>query len=160
MTHQDILDAFSYTCEGNLVWKINKSRAKVGAIFGFSRGSGYIQGEFMGKKLYAHRLIWMYHNGEMPTNEIDHINGVRSDNRIENLRNVTREINVANTHTTRSDNKLGVMGVCKHGDKYRARIKVGGKVCYRGGFSSAEEAHIEYIAMKRIFHRGFIEVAT
>jgi len=72
------------------------------------------------EKYYEHRVIWIYHNGEIPEGlEIDHINGKRNDNRIENLRLVTRAENNKNTGTKRGD-----IGVYFEARKWRAKITV------------------------------------
>ena len=62
-------------------------------------------------KYYAHRLAWFIYYGEWPKNQIDHINGVRTDNRIKNLRSVTVSENRKNAKL-RIDNKSGRVGVC------------------------------------------------
>jgi hypothetical protein len=62
---------------------------------GTSNGFGYLRITVLGKSYYAHRLAWFYMNGEWP-DQIDHINGIKSDNRIENLRNVTVQQNNQN----------------------------------------------------------------
>ena len=71
---------------------------------------GYLIIKIKGKQYKAHRLVYAYFNGRFPPDEIDHINRVRSDNRIENLRACTRQQNIANT-TKRPNPVTGVVGV-------------------------------------------------
>ena len=89
----------------------------------------------------AHRLVWLWHTAEWPADEIDHINGDRLDNRIENLRVVTCQENHKNKKLP-STNTSGVMGVCFHkqAQKWEAYIKVDGKKKYLGLFTDWFEA--------------------
>ena len=61
-------------------------------------GYMYVNTKF-GNKVLAHRLAWLLHHGEWPKGDIDHINRNRSDNRIENLRDVSRSANLLNHDT-------------------------------------------------------------
>lgn len=70
---------------------------------------GYLIGGLFGKRVFSHRVIWELVHGEEP-DQIDHINGVRTDNRLENLRNVTASTNLRNTKL-RNTNKSGIAGV-------------------------------------------------
>lgn len=76
----------------------------------------------------AHRLAWFISKGSLPDGEIDHINRDKSDNRIENLRDVTRSINLRN-FPLKKNNTSGVCGVHLHGqsNKWRASVSVNGK---------------------------------
>jgi hypothetical protein len=100
---------------------------------GCLRSDGYIQISLDGKLHRAHRLAWRLFHGEWPDGEIDHINGVRSDNRIENLRVTSRVENMRNQkrHNT---NTSGTAGVCWHkkAKKWVAMIKVNNKLLYLG----------------------------
>jgi len=101
---------------------------------------GYMGVGLLGKRMLVHRLVWLMFYGEMPEC-IDHINGIRSDQRIANLRNVSvaeNNRNRAGVHH-RPD---GVNGVywCHHHQKYRARLKVNGRDIHIGYFNSKEEA--------------------
>jgi hypothetical protein len=104
----------------------------------------------------AHRLAWLYVHGEFPRDVIDHINGLRYDNRISNLRDVLVRTNAQNLRTPRKTNKLGILGV--HFDKYRnkfaARLNIGGKIKNVGRFDTPELAHAAYIKAKREHHEG------
>lgn len=99
---------------------------------------GYRQGTINGVRTTAHRVIWkMVHDVE--PEEIDHINGVRTDNRLENLRAVTRKENRKNA-ALRSDNTTGRVGVSREKGKYFAQIVVEGKCIRLGTFVSFDEA--------------------
>jgi len=94
---------------------------------------GYLIIKIKGKQYKAHRLVYLYFNGKFPKNEIDHINRIRSDNKIENLRDVTRQQNMDNTKFE----SLGVYVDYTNGlkKKYAFRFK---KKMYR--FYSLQEA--------------------
>jgi len=101
---------------------------------------GYLIIKIKGRKYKAHRLVYAFHFGEFPPGELDHINRVRDDNRIENLRNATRFQNVRNS-VIEVNPDTGVRGV--HFDRYTKGLKSRyttklGKKTYR--FRTLEEA--------------------
>lgn len=96
---------------------------------------GYLIGSVFGKRLKAHRVAWAIYYGEWPSHQIDHINGVRNDNRIENLRDVMSSENQKNMKTP-SRNTAGHIGVYAHNGKWRAKIKN----LHIGVFDSIDEA--------------------
>lgn len=98
------------------------------------------------KKYFAHRLAWLWAKGPPPA-EIDHMNGIRSDNRLENLRAATRSQNLANTRLLAS-NKSGLKGVSfsKRLNRWHATITVAGRQRHLGYHDSAEQAHLAYRA--------------
>jgi hypothetical protein len=102
---------------------------------------GYRQGRIFGQQYIGHRVAWAIYYGEWPDFEIDHINGVRSDNRLENLRAVTPAENRRNIRTP-SHNTSGVMGVVwnKQYGKWQAQIGVAGKNINLGRYSNFAEA--------------------
>lgn len=83
--------------------------------------SGYRRGYVLSMAVQAHRAAWAIYYGEWPEGDVDHINGNRADNRICNLRDVSRSHNARNGKH-RANNKSGRIGVCKFGDKWRAYI--------------------------------------
>lgn len=109
--------------------------------FTSDNGQGYRQGAIGGVHFEAHRVIWSIHYGEWPSDQIDHINGVRADNRISNLRVVTAQENRRNA-SMRRDNTSGVCGVCWHKNKkkWMAKIKIDGCDKYLGLFTTIEAA--------------------
>lgn len=99
--------------------KINIGGAKIGDIAGTDNGDGYMKIRVAGKSYKAHRLAWLYVMGRWPKNDIDHINGVRCDNRIINLREATRAENKQNTRKANSNNRTGLLGVMpRNGRKF------------------------------------------
>lgn len=103
-----------HSSPSSIRWKVSRRSSKnisEGSPAGTLHHSGYYYIRFLQNFIAAHRLVYLLHHGVIPENMvIDHINGVRSDNRIENLRLVTLELNNRNTKT-RKDNKSGVKGV-------------------------------------------------
>lgn len=105
----------------------------------FVSPEGYRQGMVLRIMVRAHRLAWLIHYGEWPRNDLDHINGNRLDNRISNLREVTRAENCRN-QKLRKTNKSGVIGVIQKGSRWHANIMANGKQVFLGSFSTKEEA--------------------
>lgn len=100
--------------------------------------SGYAVGSILGKSYRSHRVCWAIHHGYWPS-EIDHIDGNRSNNRISNLREVTRKQNSCN-RKRRSDNTSGATGVRFSRGTWKVRIHRNGRECHVGSFKSKEEA--------------------
>lgn len=90
-----------------------------------------------------HRVIWKWVIGDDPPEQIDHIDGIRTNNRWENLRLATNSENQRNTSVQRN-NQLGIRGVHKKGGRFRARIFVAGKSQFLGSFATAKEAQAAY----------------
>lgn len=99
--------------------------------------NGYASGRVFGKTYHGHRIIWCILHGEFPTDDVDHINGVRSDNRECNLRPVNRTQNSQNS-ALRSDNRSGRVGVrwYEPRNKWSARITKDGVETHLGYFDS------------------------
>lgn len=152
----NVHDIFEYA-DGKLLWRSSltgKNRVK-GNSAGYINKDGYIVVESAGKAIGAHRLVWLMHNGIWPVGEIDHMNGVRHDNRIENLRDVSHKTNTENRRKAVSGSMTGSLGVTIFkGGRYRARIKSDGKLVSLGIFDTAESAHAAYIDAKRVLHQG------
>lgn len=120
-------------------------------------GEGYKGGYLFGRIARSHRVIWKYHTGLDPEFHIDHINGDRRDNRIENLREVTPAENSKNSRLPK-DNKSGHVGVCwdRRAGKWVSRINVARKRIEIGRFHNIEDAvasRVEY-QVKLGFHKN------
>lgn len=130
ITQKEVRRLFSYRKDGVLIRLVQTNpRALSGDIAGSVCKRGYFQFQIEGKKYYTHRIVWLWHHGYLPENEIDHINQNKLDNRIENLREVSRSCNRRNTRTSRRNLSSGIKGVtwCKFTKKWRAIISVRGK---------------------------------
>jgi len=125
-----------------------------GGVIGSLHRQGYIYVMLKRRTYGAHRLAWLYVYGAWPTEEIDHINGNKSDNRIENLRELNRQENTQNQRRAQKHNKCGFLGVswCKYRLKWRAHISVNGKNRSLGRYDTPEEAHAAYLGAKRMLH--------
>jgi hypothetical protein len=88
--------------------------------------------------------------------DVDHINGIRDDNRIENLRNVSRSINLQNKRKPHSNNSTGFLGVTRHKGQFCARITLDGKSTWLGTFKTPQEAGDAYFRAKRSIHKGAV----
>ena len=132
--------------DGALLWKNPRARrCKAGMKAGSIGSDGYLYVAVFGKKMPVHRVVWAMHNGSL-LDYLDHINGDRTDNRIENLRIATRQENSFNK-AVRSDNQTGITGVRWHSQrqKWNARIKVNGREKSLGNYltkCAAENARL------------------
>lgn len=129
------------------------NRARTGERLARKTTGGYIQ-VCVDRRLYAlHHLIWVWVYGEYPHEQIDHINRVRDDNRLSNLRPVTHAENMRNK-ATYSNNKSGMPGVMWYPpySKWIARIGHKGKKKHLGYFDSLAAAKAAYLSAKQQLH--------
>lgn len=144
-TNSKLNELFEYDPNtGNLIRKKTVNyNAKKGSTAGFIRKSdGYWHIAIRGSYYLAHRLIWQMQFGEIPQGMyIDHINGITSDNRLENLRLVEHHINMKNQPVRRS-NRSGVTGVSliPSSKRWRALIQHNGKSVHLGCFINKQAA--------------------
>ena len=153
LTQERLMSLVSYDAEtGVFTWRITRRNCKTGAVAG-SLLKGYLRISIDSKIYAAHRLAWLYTYGCWPSGEIDHINRVRNDNRLCNLREATRELNTQNANV-RVDSPYGIRGVTKHkySNKYRARIQANKKAMLLGLFDTPEEAAAAYAAAAAKLH--------
>lgn len=155
----DIDRLLSYDAKtGDLIWK-PRGIAKIdGRLAGKKAGrispTGYL---FVGvnyRTFLAHRVAWRLARGVWPDGEIDHVNGNRADNRLENLRVATRSENMQNVRA--SCRRYGrLMGASwNSADKnWKAQICVSGKRIYLGAFATEVAAHAAYRKAKSELHR-------
>lgn len=121
---------------GYLYWLTTRTNSiKKGKRAGSLHPTGYIRIEVDKKKYAAHRLIWLIQYGKFPLHQIDHINGIRHDNCLKNLRTVTRQENFKNQRIAKN-NKSGLIGVYwnKNIKKWHARIGVNKTKIHLGYF--------------------------
>lgn len=159
ITQAELKSLLTYNEEtGYFYWKnLVGYRSKVaGKKAGTLNARGYIAINISSRPMLAHRLAWLYMHGEWPSLQIDHINGVRTDNRIANLRLATRYENMRNIKR-KSTNKSGYKGVswsaeCK---KWRACIVHQGKTVHLGVFTEKDAAYEAYCNAASQFYGPF-----
>jgi hypothetical protein len=132
LTQEQLKEILNYNPEtGDFTWKKQVSNSvKIGEVAG-NVSNGYRQIKINSKLYRAHRLAWLYLNGSFPINEIDHINHIKDDNRVINLREATRKENLMNVGMLKS-NTSGVMGVSMHKKtkKWLSSIQVNKKLIH------------------------------
>jgi len=158
VTAEVVRDLLDYNPEtGEFIWKTRNRKyfecdrywkkfntQFAGKSAGYSRPDGYRCIRIFHKEYLTHRLTWLHYYGEWP-NEIDHINRVRDDNRIENLRNVTSLQNKAN-RSKGLETASQYKGVAwdKRPDKWKSQIQINGKNRHLGYFITEEDAARAY----------------
>lgn len=151
----ELHERFEYR-DGELFYKISPlPKIKVGSKAGTVNKDGYVKVTIDNKKYQAHRIIFMMQHGYLPK-EIDHINCNPSDNRIENLREVTRNQNRYNV-VGYKNNTSGVKGVIKNKrlNKWEVSINVNGKRKYFGIFKDFELAELVAMEARDKYHGNF-----
>lgn len=140
---------------GVFTWRIRRNQlATKGSQSGTPDSHGHIQICVDGALYLAHRLVWMHLYGLWPNLDVDHINGIKSDNRIENLRDINTAMNCQNELKARSNSQTKLLGTHRVRYGFIAQIHANGKKQHIGLFKTAEEAHAAYIKVKRELHPG------
>ena len=170
LTFEFVHEALDYCAEtGIFVWKV-RPRNHFKEEKGWNRWNGRYSGKIAGclatnnyfqisihKRFYqAHRLAWFFSYGEWPPAHIDHINGIKHDNRLANLRKATHSENCMNTGLRKS-NTSGVKGVFwrKDDQRWGACIGINGKNLHLGIFDTIEEAETCVKAARSLHHGAF-----
>lgn len=155
LTQDVVKELFDYK-DGVLIWKkTGTKRQKIGSEAGFLIHSSYRKVTINGKRFYVHRIIFLWHKGYLPK-FVDHINGDAADNRIENLREATKQQNQFN-QKIRKTNKSGVKGVCWHKQlkKWNAYIHLNYKKIHLGWFDLLEDAEKAVKKKRKEIHGDF-----
>lgn len=142
---------------GVIQWvKSPANRVKDNDKVGCKAKNGYLKFEFKGKQLYCHRVAFALHYGHWPNNQIDHINGIRDDNRILNLRECSSMENSRNSKAP-TTNKSGIKGVTRHKDtsKWCAFIHHNRKKYHLGIFDNYDDAKFAVMESRELFHGEF-----
>lgn len=143
---------------GLFTWLVtNSNRSKAGTVAGYiSKSDNYRYIRIDGMRFNSARLVWLYCHGRWPIGEVDHKNCVRSDDRIDNLREATRGQNESNKKPKRN-NTSGCKGVSWHSTRLRwqAEIQANGKKRFLGYFRDKESAVIAYQGAVGEYHGEF-----
>ena len=132
-----------------------RKKVRVGEVAGaLDKSNGYIKLTIDRRHYFAHRLAFLFVTGAWPTGIVDHINGNKTDNKLANLRQGSRELNQQNMRKANNASSSGLLGAFKKRDKWESKIKVHGKVIRLGAFDTAEQAHHAYVQAKRQHHAG------
>lgn len=156
LTAERVRELFNYDPETGVFTRRVGRRAgtKAGDIAGSVKPSGY-RSIWIGANYMAHRLAWLYVHGTWPDGQVDHINQIKTDNRLANLRVVTHAQNMENRLPYRT-NSTGLRGVYRRKTQpdhlFYAAIKVNRKTINLGAFRTAEEAHAAYCAAAAKLH--------
>lgn len=158
----EVLEQVSYNPESGVFTWIGGRRQKgahrrtAGAPASRKAASGYLAVTISGVPVLCHRLAWFITYGAWPTEDVDHANGNRQDNRIANLRHGDRSFNMQNLKRSHRDSASQILGA--HFDRRRGRWM--SSICkqrrtkFLGYFDTAEEAGAAYLAAKRRLHEG------
>jgi HNH endonuclease len=156
LTQTRLKEILDYNPEtGIFTRRLKQTGVKQGKISGSLTKEGYLVTSIDSKLYSCHRLAWFYMIGTWPIGQIDHKNGNKSDNRINNLRDVSKQQNVENQRKAHKTNKsTKILGTWKNGKKFAARISHNNTKLYLGTFLTVEEACAAYVAAKRLLHIG------
>jgi hypothetical protein len=141
---------------GRFTWRASQGRAKAGTRAGTLNSTGYRYIKVEGKSHKEHRLAWLYAHSVWPTEFIDHINGIKDDNRLSNLREATNAQNLANQGKQRT-NTSGHKGVSwdKQRKKWSAKIQINRRTIHLGVFENKEDAAEAYKTAALKYHGEF-----
>ncbi|AVX04196.1 hypothetical protein MXMO3_01670 [Maritalea myrionectae] len=158
LTQKELFSIIKYDPEtGILTWAQDRgSNARKGQKIGSQTEYGYVVFVINGRRYRAHRIAFLYMTGRWPAECVDHINGIRHDNRWENLREASKAENCRNA-SKRRDNSSGYKGVSHHKatGKFQAQIRVNKKNTNLGIFPTAKEAFSAYCVASRKMHGAF-----
>lgn len=156
-TKDEILEKLDYNPDtGVFTKKHNWGRPTAGNVAGRISNNGYRYIGIHGQQWLAHRLAWIICTGNDTTLTIDHINGIRLDNRISNLREADR-VTQGRNKALLCNNESGIMGVYRHSinDSWSVQIGINGKRVYIGSFPTLHEARAARFAAEKVI--GFHE---
>lgn len=139
---------------GTLVWRTTKGRAIKGEKVGWLSKHGYIEAQVQGKRFKAHHLVWYIHHGYFPK-QLDHIDGDRTNNKIENLRECTTVENARNRK--KKNNRALPRNVyhAKTKGKYRVYLTIEGKQISFGTFSDLRLADSVAKQARELYYGAF-----
>lgn len=151
LTQERANELFEYREDGNLYWKVNRLKKRIGDVVGIETTNGYLRYVIDGKGYALHRVVWLMHYGVFPKDDLDHIDRNRKNNRIGNLREASRVQNNGNSSVPKH-NTSGYKGVqwCATSNKWRVCIYKQNKKYWLGRYKTIEEA-------AKVYHEAAIE---
>lgn len=154
MTQDELKELLHYDPKTGFFTRLKTSGiSKAGSVVGYPTERGWVRFKVKGKHHRAHRLAFLYMTGEVPE-EVDHKNGIKTDNRWSNLRAATRSQNAANTPSKKNAN-TGYRGVVPWGKGFVATVSKDNKVHRSERFDNPEDAYKEYCRMSKELHGEF-----
>lgn len=155
LTRESLLKQVAYDpVTSTFTWTARKPGVVKGK-FGWLGNEGYPMVKINGETHSVHCLVWLVETGEYPDLEVDHINGIRHDNRFSNLRLLTKSDNIRNQRKAQKRNKsTGVLGVSYNikRNKFSAQITVDSRKIWLGRYDTLAEAQKVYVEAKRKYH--------
>ena len=153
ITQDYVKQLFEYR-DGVLYWKVNKGKVRLGQKAG-TLNNNYYRVQINGKQYRNHRIIFLMHHGFLPKH-LDHIDGNKLNNKIENLREATHSQNMMNVKI-KKNNTSGTKGVCfdKQRKKWLVRITIQNKDIHLGRFDDLELAELVAIEGRDKYHKSF-----
>ena len=161
ITQEQLKERLHYDPDtGEFTWTKKHMVHKKRSVAGHLENTGYISIRLIYRPYLAHRLAFLYMIGSFPSCQVDHINGIRHDNRWFNLRAAhgNQPTNLQNRREPNKGSKSGSLGVSWRPDKkkWKARIHVNYKEIHIGYFDSKEEASAAYFKKKKEVHEFFV----
>lgn len=157
LTAQRLRELLDYNqSSGEFFWRTTRQgHKKAGDIAGYLRRDRYVVIGLDGITYLGHRLAWLYVNGSWPAMRIDHIDGNKTNNRIENLRDVSPTINGQNRRGLMRKTLTGFIGVDEYAPGiWGVRLKVGDKIVRLSGLATKSAAEECSVALRRILQPG------
>ena len=151
LTQEKVRELFDYHEDGYLVRRVTvASNARAGDRAGSVKQHGYTTVDIEEERYLYHRVIWLWHYGYLPEHSVDHIDRNSKNNKIHNLREVTHQCNIRNSKL-KKHNVSGVCGVylIKGSGRWRADIRVNGKIVYFGTHADFTEAVAHRLAAEQ-----------
>jgi hypothetical protein len=142
MIQAELKEILHYDPDAGIFTRLKSGHGtRAGDVAGYTHKTGYVYIWAHGKKRLAHRLVWLYMTGRWPDYEIDHINHIKDDNRLVNLREASKTDNQRNMKLHKH-NKSGTSGVTwnKEASKWQARIGDGKESRHLGTFECIDDA--------------------
>lgn len=143
---------------GEFTWAMPGKNRVVGRVAG-TLSRGYIRIRVDIQRYSAHRLAFLWMEGRWPEDEVDHIDGEKTNNRWANLRDASRAENMQNERKARTSSSTGILGVSLFRGKFAASIKTDGKKKHLGFFDTPEEASAVYRSAKKEQHKFYVGVS-